>query len=262
MAVELGVRHAIVLGPGDGAKALLDELVVAVLPRGISATPHLHRAHMDVFYALEGEIDFAGRRLAPGDLGFAPAGTVHWFDAHEATFVNVHAPGSAWKHRYLAPREGRAYDNETIDSFDVPDGVHPEPVVVAAGEGEQLVNDKRTITFKIARPELCVFEFDSAPGATGPMPHAHHRHVDAFFVLEGELEFELDGESVRAETGTFVAATPGVVHTFRNAGDARVRFLNLHAPGMGYDEYFRRQAAGESGRRFHESFDSYDPKVT
>jgi quercetin dioxygenase-like cupin family protein len=111
-------------------------------------------------------------------------------------------------------------------------------------------------------PQLCVFEFDASPGYVGPGPHLHREHVDTFYVLEGKLAFELDGESVAAPTGTFVAATPGTVHTFRNAGDGRARFLNLHAPGLRFDEYLRRQAAGENGRRFHESFDVYEVEVS
>ncbi len=50
---------------------------------------------------------------------------------------------------------------------------------------------------------------------------------------------------------------PGIVHTLRNARDGRARFLNLHAPGLGFDDYLRRQASGEDGRRFDETFDVY-----
>lgn len=252
----------IVVPPGKGEKALLDELVVAVLG-GLSTKPHLHRAHTDLFYVFQGEFELAGtHNIGPGDTGFAPAGAVHWFEAPEATFLNVHAPGSAWKLRSLARQDGRTIDDATGDSFDPPEVFTPEAFVVAADEGEPLTDDARTIRIKVARPELCLFEFDALPEYTGPGPHSHREHVDAFYVLEGALEFELDGERTLAEEGTFVAATPGVVHTFKNAAAAPVRFLNLHAPGMQFDEYFRRQAAGEDGRRFHESFDVYEVEVT
>jgi mannose-6-phosphate isomerase-like protein (cupin superfamily) len=129
---------------------------------------------------------------------------------------------------------------------------------VRPGEGELLERDDRRIRILAARPELCVFAFDADPGYTGPGPHIHKQHVDAFYVLEGELEFELDGERVPAPAGTWIAATPGVVHTFRNARDEPVRFVNVHAPGLRFDEYLRRQEAGEDGRAFHESFDVYE----
>jgi quercetin dioxygenase-like cupin family protein len=247
----------IVVPPGETEKALLDELVVAVLAR-LSTKPHLHREHTDLFYVLEGEFRIAGQPIGAGDVGFAPPGAVHWFEAPEARFLNIHAPGAAWKQRYFARREGRTISDEASDSFDPPERYTPEAYTVAAGEGGELTDDERTIRIKVARPELCLFEFDALPGYTGPGPHIHREHVDAFYVLDGALEFELDGERTRADAGTFVAATPGVVHTFKNAADARVRFLNLHAPGKRFDEYFRRQAAGEDGRQFRESFDVYE----
>jgi mannose-6-phosphate isomerase-like protein (cupin superfamily) len=69
-------------------------------------------------------------------------------------------------------------------------------------------------------------------GERGPDPHVHHQHVDAFYVLEGELEFGVgpDVEPVRAPAGTFVAVPPNVVHTFRNSSGATARWLNFHAP--------------------------------
>jgi quercetin dioxygenase-like cupin family protein len=248
----------IVAAPGKGEKALLDEVVVTVLG-GLSTKPHLHRAHTDLFFVFEGGFELAGtHNIGPGDTGFAPPGAVHWFEAPEATFLNVHAPGSAWKARSLARREGRTISDEESDTFDPPGNYTPEAYVIGAAEGGALVDEERAIRIKVARPELCLFEFDALPRYTGSGPHLHRDHVDAFYVLEGALEFELDGERTVADAGTFVAAPPGVVHTFRNADDARVRFLNLHAPGMRFDEYLRRQHAGEDGREFHESFDVYD----
>lgn len=252
----------IVVPPGKGEKALLDELVVAVLG-GLSTKPHLHRAHTDYFYVFEGELELAGTyNIGARYLGYAPPGAVHWFEAPQAMFLNIHAPGDRWKLRSLARQEGRTIDDATGDSFDPPERYTPEAYVVGAADGGTLADDERTIRIKVGRPELCLFEFDAAPGYTGPGPHVHREHVDAFYVLEGALEFELDGDSTVAEAGTFVAATPGVVHTFKNGSGDAVRFLNLHAPGMRFDEYFRRQAAGEDGRRFHESFDVYEVEVT
>jgi quercetin dioxygenase-like cupin family protein len=251
----------IVVPPGKGEKALLDEVVVTLLTR-LATKPHLHRVHTDLFYVFDGEVELAGtHRIGAGDLGYAPPGAVHWFEAPEATFLNVHAPGTPWKLRTIARKEGRTIDDVTGDSFDAPERYTPEAYVVGADEGGTLEDDERTIRIKVARPELCLFAFDAAPGYTGPGPHIHRKHVDAFYVVEGTLEFELDGERTLAEEGTFVAATSGVVHTFKNAADAPVRFLNLHAPGMRFDEYFRRQAAGEDDRQFHESFDVYEEEV-
>jgi quercetin dioxygenase-like cupin family protein len=165
----------------------------------------------------------------------------------------------------IARQEGRKPAPEEYDSHDPPEDLglpRSDALVRHAGEGELLENAVRRITIIAARPELCVFLFEGRPGYTGPDSHLHRQHIDAFYVLDGVLELELDGERVEAPAGTFVAAVPGVVHTFRNAGGAPVRFLNIHAPGMRFDEYFRRQAQGEDGREFHESFDAYEPEAS
>ena len=47
---------------------------------------------------------------------------------------------------------------------------------------------------------------------------------------------------------------PLVVHGFRNASDADVRYLNFHAPGMQFADYLR---ALRDERSF--SYDQYDP---
>ena len=253
MRVELDVDQ-LVLPPGQGPKLLRDESTVSELRGANKAVPHVHRRHVDAFFVVEGAIEFAGRTLLPaGGFALAEIGVVHWFATEEARIVNFHAPGTWWIHRFSGITDG-----ETIDSFDPPADATGEPIVVPPGEGERLEGDDRTIWIKGAVPQLCVFEFDASPGYVGPGPHLHRQHVDGFYVLEGELAFELDGEPVAAPAGTFVAATPGTVHTFRNAGEERARFLNVHAPGLRFDEYLRRQAGGEDGRLFHESFDVYE----
>ena len=45
-----------------------------------------------------------------------------------------------------------------------------------------------------------------------------------------------------------------IVHGFRNASDADVRFLNLHAPGVGFITYMREMRDGQPV-----SYDQYDP---
>ena len=55
-------------------------------------------------------------------------------------------------------------------------------------------------------------------------------------MLAGEAEFEIDGDVFRAGPGSFVAAPPGVLHGFRNAGGVELRMLNIHAPNVGFAE--------------------------
>ena len=112
--------------------------------------------------------------------------------------------------------------------------------------GEILERPGRRAEVKVSRDELVVFEFEMAPETDGAGPHFHKQHVDSFYVLEGELEFMVADETVHAQAGELVYVPPGVVHAFKNSSSERARFLNVHAPGMRFDEYIRRLDAGES----------------
>jgi quercetin dioxygenase-like cupin family protein len=110
---------------------------------------------------------------------------------------------------------------------------------------EVLERPGRRAAVQVARDELVLMEFDMNPRTDGAGPHFHRRHVDSFYVLEGELEVTVAGEVVTARAGQLVHAAPEVVHSFRNASDGHVRFLNIHTPGERFDEYLRRGDAGE-----------------
>lgn len=125
-------------------------------------------------------------------------------------------------------------------------------IVLAAGEGEAVTDRaERTVRIILAHELLDVTWTRYEPGERGPDPHVHHQHVDAFYVLDGELVFGLgpDVEPVRAPAGTFIAAPPNLVHTFGNESDATAYFLNMHAPSMGFADNLRGRG----------DFDSHDP---
>jgi mannose-6-phosphate isomerase-like protein (cupin superfamily) len=124
------------------------------------------------------------------------------------------------------------------------------PFVLGPGEGERI---SERLRIKVGRPEFVVTESDYEPGGRGPDPHVHRHHVDAFWVLKGRLALALgrEGEEVEAGADGFALVPPGVVHTFRNPGPEGARFLNFHAPGMGFDTYLR------SG--YEIPYDQHDP---
>jgi mannose-6-phosphate isomerase-like protein (cupin superfamily) len=84
------------------------------------------------------------------------------------------------------------------------------------------------------------------PGREGADLHVHRRHSDLFYVLEGELTVRLglEDRAVAAPAGTLVRIPPLVVHGFRNASGAEVRYLNFHAPGQGFADYLRAMRDG------------------
>ena len=105
-------------------------------------------------------------------------------------------------------------------------------VVVAPGEGHRVGNvEFLARTADTPRFTFGIIEFQANRTLE---PHVHADEDDAFYILEGELTFGVEGEEVVAGPGTFVLVPPGVEHTFANNGDALVRMVNIHAPA-GFD---------------------------
>ncbi len=86
----------------------------------------------------------------------------------------------------------------------------------------------------------------------------HHHHTDAFYVLEGELTFEIGRESttVTVSSGGFVAVPPGVVHSFRVGDHGPARWLTIHAPDGGFAGFMRGMRDG-----FEVKWDIADPPI-
>ena len=89
-----------------------------------------------------------------------------------------------------------------------------------------------------ALDDLMLSEYLLEPGTEPGAPHYHANHTDAFYVIEGVLEFVIEGEPVRATAGTLVVAPRGEVHAFPVAVGGPARFLNIHTPG-GFERYMR-----------------------
>ena len=113
-------------------------------------------------------------------------------------------------------------------------------IVIEPGGGEQVPRGPRYHRILAELPELEVIELRFGPDFEGVDPHTHSDHVDSFYVLEGEAEFVIEGEVVRAGPGTYVAAPIGVEHGFRNVGPGELRMLNVHGPNTGFAGRLRR----------------------
>ncbi len=115
-------------------------------------------------------------------------------------------------------------------------------IVAGPDGGESLRRGPRAHRILVELPELEVIELCFGPDFPGVDPHSHDDHVDSFYVLEGEAEFVVGEEVVRAGPGTYVAAPVGAVHGFRNAGPGELRMLNIHAPNTGFADRLRRDS--------------------
>jgi mannose-6-phosphate isomerase-like protein (cupin superfamily) len=117
-----------------------------------------------------------------------------------------------------------------------------EPTVIPPGGGE-VVGDSPDRRVEILSDEDWLHTTWSrfGPGRDGADLHVHRRHTDLFYVLAGELTVRLgiEGDEVAVPAGRLVRVPPMVPHGFRNAGSAELRYLNLHAPGVGFADYMR-----------------------
>jgi len=255
--VILGAVGGVVCRDGEGEelfggriliKAGLDQLCITEsFFEGArdGADPHYHRQHADSFYVLDGELAVLVHDrevfLGPGGCICAPPEVVHGFRSTRTTrFLNFHTPDGGFADNLRARNRGEPGGFDSVDA-EPGDGLPPtDAIVLHAGEGERLESEHRTAWIKVGRGELAMVEFDIEPGFEGPRPHTHDDHVDSFYVLEGEAEFQVEGETVLLGAGSFVAAPPGVEHTFA-VGPGRSRLLNVHGPSSGFHESMRRR---------------------
>ena len=92
------------------------------------------------------------------------------------------------------------------------------------------------------------------PGG-GPPPHIHHREDESFFVLEGEIAFQLAGKTVVAKAGAFIQGPRGIPHAFKNESSAPARML-IHVSPPGFEQFLAEFATPVP------SFDSPPTPVT
>ncbi len=115
--------------------------------------------------------------------------------------------------------------------------------------GERLVVRGSTLLFKAVAQTtggaFSLHERHVPAGGRRPPPHVHPDRIEAFWVLDGEAEFDLDGELTSARAGSFVLVPGGVAHTFGATPAGPARLLVLHAPAL--DSYFRELAELWSG---------------
>jgi quercetin dioxygenase-like cupin family protein len=109
-----------------------------------------------------------------------------------------------------------------------------------SGEGQRREARGSEMWFKAlgsnTQGRLSLMERTLPPGGRMPPPHRHVGNEEAYFVLNGTVEFRVAGEVFQGTNGTFVLVSAGEAHTFGNTSDEPARLLVLHAPAL--DGYF------------------------
>jgi quercetin dioxygenase-like cupin family protein len=222
-------------------------------PRRDGADLHVHRHHSDLFYVLAGELTLrlgprgAERSVPVGTLARVPPLVVHGFrngtDA-ELRYLNLHAPGMGFAGYLRALREGRplAYDQEPPPD----DGGRPMADAVVGAAEDLPAAPGRRVRLLADAEAVAVAETWTAADATPTPLHVHRHHLEAVYVLEGELRVAgAEGHELRAAAGAWVQVAPGTPHGLLPGGPGPVRLLEVHAPGAGFGAFLRAASASE-----------------
>jgi len=68
------------------------------------------------------------------------------------------------------------------------------------------------------------------PPGGGPPPHVHSREEEGFYILDGEINFTINGERVVATAGMFANMSVGTPHSFKNESSKPAKMLISVAP--------------------------------
>lgn len=68
------------------------------------------------------------------------------------------------------------------------------------------------------------------PRRSGPPPHVHERLHEYFYLLDGEIRFQIGAKVEDAEKGTLVSIPSNTVHGFAVTSET-AHVLNLYTPG-------------------------------
>jgi quercetin dioxygenase-like cupin family protein len=69
------------------------------------------------------------------------------------------------------------------------------------------------------------------PAGTVPNPAHRIEHSEVIVVEEGVLEFDHDGQSERAATGSVIYVAYGTLHAVKNVGDGPARYVVIQIGG-------------------------------
>lgn len=80
---------------------------------------------------------------------------------------------------------------------------------------------------------------ETPPGVQGPPPHLHNSFKETFLIIEGEMEFFVNGDTRIVKAGESVDIPPKTLHTFTNKSDKLCKWINIHSP-KGFRNFFEQ----------------------
>jgi len=126
------------------------------------------------------------------------------------------APQQEKRHHFSFADKREAYDRQEV--------------VFAVAVSSPQSEGRYTILDEIWKPRFSV------------SPHYHATHCETFYVVSGEVEWTVGGESHRLKAGDAVYIPPNTVHSVRVPDGKNLHTLMIYTPG-GYEEHIERGRA-------------------
>jgi len=115
-----------------------------------------------------------------------------------------------------------------------------QPIITNPGEGRTIcvVGDvyRFLATGEDTDGKYAMWEAIVPPGG-GPPPHIHSREEEAFYILEGEITFQIGDQRLVATAGMFANMPVGSLHSFKNETGKPAKMLISVAPA-GLEQMF------------------------
>lgn len=115
-----------------------------------------------------------------------------------------------------------------------------DPTIRKPGEGRTIgvVGDiyRFLATGEDTDGKYALWEAIVPPGG-GPPPHIHSREEEAFYILEGEITFQVNEQRLVATEGMFANMPIGSLHSFKNETGKPAKMLISVAPA-GLEQMF------------------------
>jgi quercetin dioxygenase-like cupin family protein len=122
---------------------------------------------------------------------------------------------------------------ETVMTQGMNRGQILKPVAVAKDQGEARWWFGSLAVIKTTNADtdgqMTIVEITNAPGFAGPL-HVHHREDEGFWILEGDVTFEVGDTIIEAHAGDYVFGPRDIPHRY-TVGDAGSRMLFIFTPG-------------------------------
>jgi quercetin dioxygenase-like cupin family protein len=124
-----------------------------------------------------------------------------------------------------------------------------QPIATHTGEGEARWWFTTLAEIKVTAQQtgglLSIIEITEPPNAAGPL-HVHHREDEGFWILEGDVTFEVGETTIRASAGDFAFGPRDIPHRY-TVGPSGCRMLFIIAPG-GFEDLVRDMSVPAGSR--------------